>query len=260
MNSSQDGTSEGLTPNADRTLEAYLDRLAARLGLPPDGSRQVLAEATNHLYLDTEARIAAGTGPEQAAASAIAAFGDPAQVANSLRSPGRRLLSTVWLFAGIGLVAVGLSGILASVFGAIRGWEFVAGDPAGLSYSAERCAQYLRAAPEAVTCRAAALVDHYSEVVDERVVAGVLGVLLIAAYVVWRRRGGSPVSRLLLGGMGVTSFGLAALVQLTSASTAASLDHGVVGALLAGGFVSLVLAVALIPVLVSGVRRSAAWA
>jgi hypothetical protein len=260
MSSSENGTSRGLTPNAERILEDYLDNLATRLGLPPDGSRMVLAEATTHLYLDTEARIAAGTSPEQAAAAAIAAFGEPAQVANALRSPGRRLLSTFWLFAGIGLVAIGLSGILAAVFGAVRGWEFVAGDPAGLTYSAERCAQYLRAAPDAVTCRAAALVDHYSEVVDQRVIAGILGALLIAAYVVWRKRGGTPVSRLLLGGIGVASFGLAALVQLASASTAASLDHGMVGALIAGGLVSLLLAVALIPVLLSGIRRSAAWA
>jgi hypothetical protein len=258
MTSSQNGTSEGITPNAERLLEEYLEALAARLGLPPDGSRQILAEATNHLYLDTEARIAAGTNPEQAADSAIAAFGEPAQVANALHSPGRRLLSTVWLLAGMGLVAVGLSGILAAAFGAVRGWEFVAGDPAGLSYTAERCAQYLRIAPDAATCRAAALIDHYSEVVDQRVVAGVAGALLIAAYLVWRRRGGTPPSRQLLGVMGVACFGLAALWQLTSASTAASLDQGMVGAWLAGGLVSLLLAVALMPVLVSGLRQSGA--
>ncbi len=248
----------GVTPSAERMLEAYLDALATRLGLPNDGSRQVLAEATNHLYLDTEARIEAGTSPETAASAAIAAFGEPARVANALRAPGGRVMSSMWLFAGIGLVAIGLSGLLAAVFGAVRGWEFVAGDPAGLSYSAARCAQYLRVAPDAATCRAAALVDHYSEVVDQRVVAGVIGLVVIAAYALWRRRGGSAASRQLLGGMGVASFGLAGLWQLASASTAATLGQGMVGALLAGGLVSLVVAVALIPVLVSGIRRSAA--
>ena len=248
--------SDGLTPTAEQILENYLDSLAARLGLPKDGSRQVLTEASTHLYLDTEARIAEGANPEQAARTAIAAFGGPAVVVNALRSPGRRLVSTAWLFAGLGLVAIGLSGLLAAAFGAVRGWEFVAGDPAGLSYSAERCAQYLRGVPGAGSCRAAALVDHYSEVVDQRIVGGVLGLLVLLAYVLWRRRGGVPVSRLLLGGIGVASFGLAALAQLASASTAWSLDQGRVGALLAGGIVSLLLAAALTPVLFSGLRQS----
>jgi hypothetical protein len=249
--------SGGLTPAAEAMLEEYLDTLATPLGLPLHGSRQVLVEATNHLYLDTEARIAAGTSPEQAAADSIAAFGKPARVAHALQPPGRQLLSTLWLFTGLGLVAIGLSGLLAALFGAVRGWEFVAGDPAGLTYSSERCAQYLRNAPDAVTCRAAALVDHYSEVVDQRVAAGVLGVLVLVAYMLWRHRGGTPASRLLLGSAGVACFGLAALTQLMSASTAASLDHGMVGALLAGGMVSLLLAIALLPVLVSGLRRTA---
>jgi preprotein translocase subunit Sss1 len=256
MTSSPSDASRDLSPAAESMLEEYLDTLAARLGLPRDGSRQVLVEATSHLYLDTEARMAAGSSPEQAAEAAIAAFGEPARVASALRSPGRQLLSTFWLFTGLGLVAIGLSGLLAAVFGAVRGWEFVAGDPAGLSYSAERCAQYLRMAPEAVTCRAAALVDHYAEVVDQRVVAGVIGIVVLAGYALWRRRGGTPASRLLLGGVGVACFGLAAITQLMSASTAASLDHGMVGALLAGGIVSLILALALVPVLVSGLRRS----
>jgi hypothetical protein len=85
-----------------------------------------------------------------------------------------------------------------------------------------------------------------------------MGVVVIAAYLVWRRRGGAAVSRQLLGGMGVASFGLAAMWQLVSATTAASLDQGMVGAWLAGGLVSLLLALALVPVLVSGLRGPAA--
>ena len=258
MTTSNGSPGDGASPTADRILEDYLDGLAARLGLPRDGSRQVLAEATDHLYLDTEARVAAGADPEQAARAAVESFGEATDVVNFLRSPGARLLSTAWLFAGLGLVAIGMSGLVAAGLGAVRGWEFVAGDPAGLTYSAARCAQYLREAPAAVDCRAAALVDHYSEVVDQRVVAGVVGAIVLLGYLVWRRRGGAPVSRLLLGGMGVASFGLAAAVQLLNANTAASLDHGMVGAWMAGGIVSLVAALALIPVLGSGLRRSTA--
>jgi hypothetical protein len=56
--------------------------------------------------------------------------------------------------------------------------------------------------------------------------------------------------------VGVACFGLAAVWQLTNADAAAALDQGMVGAWLAGGLVSALLALALLPALVSGVRRS----
>jgi hypothetical protein len=240
-------------PGAQVVLESHLDVLGERLGLPLDGSRQILAEATEHLYRDTQARLAAGADPREAALASVAAFGDPGAVARALRPPRRTLLSTTWLFVGLGLVAVGLSGLLASVFGGRRSGEFVAGDAFGLPHSLERCAQAMRVPPGVVDC---VLIDRYSVVVEQRVVLGVVGLAVIAAYASWRRRGGAPASRVLLGSVGMVFFSFAALWQVASATTSSSLEHGIVGVLLAGAIASTMFVMALVPVLVSGLRTS----
>jgi hypothetical protein len=242
-----------IDPGAAGIVEGYLDDYARQLGLSDPGARRLLGEASDHLYSDLTQRVSAGADPQDAAEAAIAAFGDPPELADAAR-PWARLLSSTWLFAAAGLIAIGLSGLVANVFGSIWGWSFVAGDPAGLTYSPQRCAEYLTVAPDAGNCQSAALVDHYSEVVDQRVLAGVVGVVVVLAYVWWRRHGGVPASQLLVGGVAVVSFGLAGVFQLANAATSSQLDQGMVGAWLAGGIVALAFAVAFLPMLAKGMR------
>ena len=93
-----------------------------------------------------------------------------------------------WLAGGLGLVAIGVSGLVAEVFGRAFGPAFVAGDGPGVTYTAARCAEYLRLFPGAGGCAGAAATDHWGEVVQYRVLIGVLGLFALVAFGLARRR------------------------------------------------------------------------
>ena len=105
---------------------------------------------------------------------------------------GRETLLRLWLIAHrlavVGLVAIGVSGLLAWGLGSALGEAFVAGDTPGVTYTPERCADLAEYAPHATTCGEAAANHHFGEVVQYRVAAGVLGLLAAAAYLLVRRR------------------------------------------------------------------------
>src|SRR5947207_2842912 len=79
-----------------------------------------------------------------------------------------RLVLSLALVGCIGFIAIGTSGLLAELFGRVFGEDFVAGDGPGVTYTAERCADFLRYFPNAVSCNAAAAAHHYGEVVEYR--------------------------------------------------------------------------------------------
>jgi hypothetical protein len=91
----------------------------------------------------------------------------------------------------IGLIAVGISGIIAWGLGAVAGKAFVAGNPPGVTYTTARCREFLEYVPHARSCAAAATAHHFNEVVWYRLAAGVLGG---AAFVAlgWARRRRQP--------------------------------------------------------------------
>ncbi len=101
----------------------------------------------------------------------------------------RELLGTLVLLAGIGLVAIGISGVLALGLRATVGADYVAADPPGVTYTATRCADFLEYHPEARTCEAAAAAHHADEVADYRIAAGILGAALLGGRWLARRRG-----------------------------------------------------------------------
>jgi hypothetical protein len=98
------------------------------------------------------------------------------------------LFLACWLLGGIGFVAIGASGGLAAGVGELYGKRIVAGDPPGVTYTAERCEDFTQYHPEATTCSAAAIAHHYDEVVGYRLSAGILGVLALGAYGLIGRR------------------------------------------------------------------------
>ncbi len=63
--------------------------------------------------------------------------------------------------AGVGLVAIGISGAVSLAAGAAFGKDFVSGDPPGVTYTAERCAELIGYYPEG-TCRTAATAHHFA--------------------------------------------------------------------------------------------------
>jgi hypothetical protein len=52
----------------------------------------------------------------------------------------------------------------------------------------QRCAEFLEYFPNAGGCEQAAALHHWGEVVEYRVAVGVLGLLVLGAFLLWRRR------------------------------------------------------------------------
>jgi hypothetical protein len=97
------------------------------------------------------------------------------------------------LLGAVDLVAIGASGLVAELLGRLFGPAFVAGNLPGVTYTAQRCAEYLEYFPDAGGCAQAATMHHWGEVVEYRVAVGVLGLLVLGGYLLWRRgRRGEP--------------------------------------------------------------------
>jgi hypothetical protein len=92
------------------------------------------------------------------------------------------------LLGGVGLVAIGASGLVAELLGRLFGAGFVAGDLPGVTYTAQRCAEFLEYFPDAGSCAQAAALHHWGEVVEYRVAVCVLGLLVLGGFLLWRRR------------------------------------------------------------------------
>jgi len=179
-------------------VERYLDELADRLrSLPGSELRRVLAEADDHLHSSVVALVESGMDQDDAAAQAITQFGAAATVARGVRVQhpagvaglvldAARKLSLVVV---AGLCTIGLSGWLSVALGAIFGKAFIAGDGPGVSYTAQRCADFLSFHPEAASCAAAATAHHFDEVVGYRQDLGVLGLVGAVGLLVLARRG-----------------------------------------------------------------------
>ncbi len=98
------------------------------------------------------------------------------------------LVRAAVLLGAVGLVAIGASGALAELLGRVFGAAFVAGDLPGMTYTPQRCAEFLEYFPDAGGCARAAVLQHWGEVVEYRVAVGVLGLLVLGAVMLWRRR------------------------------------------------------------------------
>jgi hypothetical protein len=184
-------------------VEGYLDRLLTHLRGSAHDVRRILSETEEHLRDTTAELMAAGASEEDAQRRAIERFGDPRTVARRFSARlapvppaavvGELARATV-LLGAVGLVAIGASGALAELLGRLFGPAFVAGDLPGVTYTTQRCAEFLEYFPDAGGCEQAAAMHHWGEVVEYRVAAGVLGLLVLGAFLVWRgrRRGQGP--------------------------------------------------------------------
>ncbi len=148
--------------------------------------------------------------------------------------------------AAIGLLAIGMSGLFAGLLGTLFGETFVAGDAPGVTYTQARCADYLEYEPGARTCEQAATLHHYGEIVDYRIAAGIIGLLVLVGYLLARKRGWTTTPHLPEGfaaTVGASVFGLAAAgLLLQSLNQFVVGETAGVGGYLSGGVVSLVVA------------------
>ena len=249
--------------NAD-VVEVYLDDLADRLRLRGRHLRHVLAEVDDHLAAARAAGVRDGLDDDAAGRRAVAEFGPADLVARRLSRGGgplsaqlvRHGAQSLLLVGAIGLLAIGLSGLLAWGAGAAFGKPFVSGDAPGVTYTAARCVEYHALAPGEPTCARAAMAHHFDEVVGYREGAGLLGLLVLAAWLAlarpWRRpaQAATPYDVLPAGfaaTVGAALFGAAAAVTLPGGlmelvfngqdyGAGALLSAGVVATLVFAGF------------------------
>jgi hypothetical protein len=172
---------------------------------------------------------------------------DDARMDRSSWHVARSLAWQLAFVAGVGLIAIGVSGLLALSMRAAFGTAFVAGDPEGVTYTASRCADFLEYYPDAGGCEAAASDHHADEVVGYRMAAGVMGALMLAARLALGRRRpawwSAPIPRSAIAAAGASLFGLAAVVlggQGLAVLVIEGTRHGP-GQWISAGMVSLVV-------------------
>lgn len=219
-------------------IEDYLDGLYVQLRTDPRSARRLLDEAADHLHGAADELERQGLPRSEAEREAVRRFGASAPIAraDARRSFAALLVDTtkaVTLLGGIGLVAVGLSGLVAGAMTALFGKQFVGGGLAGSVFGS---------AP-------APMAEDAGDAVSLRVLAGVVGAVVLAAL--WAARRVRPDS-MRLRVLPAAYVDLVALVAFASATVllaAASIDqvvhhagHGA-GFFLSGALVSLAGAV-----------------
>jgi hypothetical protein len=234
-------------------IDRYLDRLLAELRGSAADVRRVLAEAEEHLRDAAREGVEEGLTEEEAQRRAVERFGPPRAVARRFDGVfplGEVVRALAWALvplAAVGLVAVGVSGAISEVFGRLFGPAFVSGDLPWVRYPPQRCAELRRLFP-GHSCLDAAILDHWGEVVQFRVAAGVLGLLILGAYALVRRRVRPPalVPRPgLVPVAGVAVYGLAAVVLSLQGADAVAIGgtRGGSGQWWSAGIVALAVAV-----------------
>jgi hypothetical protein len=209
-------------------IEDYLDELLRRTCADARTTRRLLDEASDHLHAATAELQAGGMSRQDAEAEAVRRFGPVAPIARAtfrrsfLAVVFETLRAAVFL-AGWGLVAVGISGLVALVMNVWAGRSFVGGQTVFPGSGAS-----------------------VGEVADDavvlRVLAGLVGVLLLLGYLVWRRLRTIPA--LLPAGL-VDALGAAAFAAGTAGLVIATADQAVqtgtpgVGFPLSGAIVAL---------------------
>ena len=132
-------------------IDDYLDVLMLRLLDDPSRNeddvaaiRRAVAESEDHLRETQRAAMDDGGGDVTAAQLAVDGSGrstrspagsvKPAPAAPT--SPSVPVVRSLWLMGGIGLVAIGVSGVVASILGCGVGTGFVSADLPGVTYTA----------------------------------------------------------------------------------------------------------------------------
>jgi hypothetical protein len=256
----------------------YLTVIGGRLRMTPQDKARVLAEAEDHLAEAVAAGTAAGLTEREAQEAAISSFGsvDAVVRAHNARLWRRRpaalvgdLTLAAWKLGSLVLIAVGASGLLVAAMNAVFGRPFTGAAPAGTRFAAAACPYWQHAWPGAHGCAQAAMLEASSDNVVLRVAAGIVGVLLLSAYVLarmfLRRRGREPaiLPEAFFPAAAVCSFGAACLVLcwLTMnrlAGNPAMLGfHGGPGSFLSGAIAALAVAAVYLLPLGRSVLRSA---
>lgn len=249
-------------------VEEYLDELYRKLRVRPREGRRVLAEAEDHLREAVADGLSAGLSEYEAKQAAISSFGSVGAVvrAHDQRLRGRgavTLLSdlavSAWKLASVGLLAVGASGLVAAVMNVVAGPGFVGGTPRGfIAFSGAACRHWLANWPGAHGCAQAAVLEASSDAVSLRLLAGLAGLVMLAAYLLARRWSPRVLPDGFVPTVAVCVFGAvgAGLAWLAASGVAAGTFYRP-GFYLSGAIAALVVAVGYLPSLLRTLLRNA---
>jgi MYXO-CTERM domain-containing protein len=211
---------------SETPIDDYLDELLRRTRADARTTRRLLDEASDHLHATAAELHGSGMSRQQAETEAVRRFGPVTPIVHATFR--RSLLALVFetvraalFLAGCGLVAVGISGLVALVMNLWAGRSFVGGETVFPGASVQETAD---------------------DAVVLRVIAGLVGLLVLLGYLAWRRRASSP--SVLPAGL-VDALGAAAFAAGTAGLAIASADQAVqtgtpgVGFPLSGALVAL---------------------
>lgn len=240
-------------------VDEYLRQL--RAGLRTRDADLIIAEAEDHLRETVAAGLAAGLTEREAQEAAISAFGSVRAVVrahavrpgNLIRGRAPRailvdLFLSAWKLGGIGLAAIGVSGVLVALMNATLGRAFTGQAPPGVTFAKADCAYWMAAWTGTHNCAQAAMLEASSDAVVLRLVAGLAGVAVLEGYFlaryVMRRRGHEPGASLAGYFPLLTAcvFGAAALGLTLAQLTGFTVTAGP-GVYLSGALVSAVVAI-----------------
>ncbi len=215
---------------SETPIEEYLDELLRRTRADARTTRRLLDEAGDHLHATASELVGAGMSRQAAETEAVRRFGPVAPIVHatarrSLRALVLETLRAAVFLAGCGLVAVGISGLVALVMNVWAGRSFVGGVTVFPGQGPGPSVQEV--ADDAVVLR---------------VIAGLVGLLLLLGYLAWRRYAGQP--SLLPAGL-VDALGAAAFAAGTAGLAIVSVDQAAqtgtpgVGFPLSGALVAL---------------------
>jgi hypothetical protein len=185
----------GITGAHEDAVEQFLDRLLVSLSGSPRQVRYTLAEVEAHLRDAVAEGMAAGLSERDAQAWAVERMGPvhtvtggPAVFTRPSGALLRRLALTACLVGGAGLAAIGGAGLIGRWFQAVYGTKFLTAPWPPGSYTRADCADWLAGDKGTRSCVTAMLADHAGDIMLEATAAGVLGLLVLATYVVLRMR------------------------------------------------------------------------
>ena len=238
-------------------IEDYLDRLLVSLSGSPRRVRHTLAEVEAHLRDAVAEGMAAGLPEETAQAQALerigpvhAVTGRPAVLTSPSRALLRRITLTCALVGGAGLVAIGGAGLVGRLLQALRGNLFMTAPFPPGTYTPADCARWLAGDPGSRSCVTAMLADHAFDYLLQATASGLLGLLVLAAYLILRRRWSDRATMTALPAgtaelLGATLAGVAAVFFLAQVVDLETVQHGVgVGQPLSLGIAAAVAATA----------------
>lgn len=216
---------------SETPIEDFLDELLRRTRADARTTRRLLDEASDHVHATAAELRSGGMSPQEAETEAVHRFGPVAPIVHatfrrSFMGLVSETLRAALFLTGCGLVAVGISGLVAFVMNVWAGRSFVGGVTVFPSSSAP----------------GASVQETADDAVVLRLIAGLIGLLLLLGYLAWRRYNRIPsvLPAGLVDALGAAAFaaGTAALV-IASADQATRTGTAGVGFALSGALVAL---------------------